>query len=134
MTTPFEPYTPVNGGMLKQFAGQTVSIMVRLESVAGTNVVANSTDNHKLRISLQREVHAPEGAWVEVIGVPSSGDSIRGKEVSDVNAAMSTKESELILFVLQLIQFHGEKIDFDAESYNTMTHLLRNVKDFYRSG
>lgn len=87
MTTPFEPYTPVNGGMLKQFAGQTVSIMVRLESVAGTNVVANSTDNIKLRISLQREVHAPEGAWVEVIGVPSSGDSIRGKEVSDINAS-----------------------------------------------
>ncbi|KAH8400455.1 hypothetical protein KR222_000445 [Zaprionus bogoriensis] len=113
MTKPFEPRTVVNGGMLKQSTGKTVSIMVRVESVAGTNLIAQSTDNHKLRISLLDEVSAPEGAWLEVIGVPSSGDVIRGEEV---------------------IEFGGEQIDFDAESYNTMTHLLNNVKQFYRCG
>lgn len=85
MSTPFEPYTPVNGGMLKQFAGQTVSIMAQLESVAGTNVVANSTDNHKLRVSLPSEAKGKEGGWVEIIGVPSSGDAIRGKDVSNIS-------------------------------------------------
>ncbi|KAM8720747.1 hypothetical protein ACLKA7_006739 [Drosophila subpalustris] len=113
MNTPFESRTLVNGGMLKQFVGQTVSIMVRVESVAGSTLLANSTDNHKLRISLPSDLGAPEGSWVEVIGVPNSGDVIRGKEV---------------------IEFGGEKIDFDTDSYNAMTQLLNNVKQFYRYG
>ncbi|EDV92169.1 replication protein A 14 kDa subunit A [Drosophila grimshawi] len=113
MNTHFEPRTLINGGMLKQFAGQTVSIMVRVESVAGTTLLANSTDNHKLRISLPSELGAAEGAWVEVIGNPNSADAIRAKEV---------------------IEFGGENIDFDTDGYNTMTQLLTNVKQFYQYG
>ncbi|KAH8411491.1 hypothetical protein KR215_005367 [Drosophila sulfurigaster] len=113
MNTPFESRTLVNGGLLKQFTGQSVSIMVRVESVAGTNLMASSTDNHKLRISLPSELSAAQGAWVEVIGVSSSGDTIRAKEV---------------------IEFGGENIDFDVDSYNAMTQLLNNVKLFYRYG
>ncbi|XP_017110076.2 uncharacterized protein RPA3 [Drosophila bipectinata] len=113
MMEPFDPRSIVNGGMLKQFAGQTVSIMVRVESVAGATLLANSTDNQKLRINLPGELGAAQGAWVEVIGVPHGSDSIRAKEV---------------------IEFGGENIDFDTEGYNGMTHVLNNVKAFYRSG
>ncbi|EDW65881.1 replication protein A 14 kDa subunit A [Drosophila novamexicana] len=113
MNVPFEPRTLVNGGMLKQFAGQTVSIMVRVESVAGTTLMGLSTDNQKLRISLPSELGAAQGAWVEVIGIPNAGDAIRAKEV---------------------IEFGGDNIDFDTDSYNAMTQLLNNVKQFYRHG
>lgn len=34
----------------------------------------------------------------------------------------------------QVIEFGGENIDFDTEGYNGMTHVLNNVKAFYRSG
>lgn len=81
MMEPFDPRSIVNGGMLKQFSGQTVSIMVRVESVAGTTLLASSTDNQKLKINLPGELGAAQGAWVEVIGVPHGSDSIRAKEV-----------------------------------------------------
>ncbi|ALC41137.1 CG15220 [Drosophila busckii] len=113
MNTPFEPRTLVNGGMIKQFAGQSVSIMVRVESVAGTTLLGNSTDNQKLKISLPNEICAVPGAWVEVIGIASPNEGIRAKEV---------------------VEFGGEDIDFDTDSYNTMTQLLNNVKQFYRYG
>lgn len=135
MNTPFEQRTLVNGGMLKQFAGQTVGIMVRVESVAGSTLLANSTDNHKLRISLPSDLSAAEGAWVEVIGVPSAGDAIRGKEVNTLDRIHYTEnESFNSSQYLQVIEFGGENIDFDTESYNTMTQLLNNVKQFYRYG
>ncbi|EDW07515.1 replication protein A 14 kDa subunit A [Drosophila mojavensis] len=113
MNTPFESRTLVNGGMLKQFTGQSVSIMVRVESVAGSTLLAISTDNQKLRINLPSELSAAQGSWVEVIGIPSAGDTIRAKEI---------------------IEFGGENIDFDVDSYNTMTQLLNNVQQFYRYG
>ncbi|XP_017029048.1 uncharacterized protein RPA3 [Drosophila kikkawai] len=113
MMEPFDPRSIINGGMLKQFSGQTVSIMVCVESVAGTTLLASSTDKHKLRINLPGELGAAEGAWVEVIGVPHGADSLRAKEV---------------------IEFGGENIDFDTDGYNGMAHLINNVKAFYRSG
>ncbi|BFG00426.1 replication protein A 14 kDa subunit A [Drosophila madeirensis] len=113
MMEPFDPRSIINGSMLKQFAGQTVSIMVRVESVAGSTLLASSTDNHKLRINLSTDLDAAQGAWVEVIGVPHGADTIRGKEV---------------------IEFGGENIDFDVDGYNGAAHLLNNVKSFYRSG
>ncbi|XP_030378244.1 replication protein A 14 kDa subunit [Scaptodrosophila lebanonensis] len=111
MSTSFEPRTFVNGALLKQFAGQSVSIIVRVDSVAGTTLIGESTDGHKLRISLPDESNLRKGSWVEVIGIPGGSDALRGKEV---------------------IEFTGT--DFDAEGYNGMTHLLNNVKDFYRYG
>ncbi|EDW82646.1 uncharacterized protein Dwil_GK10101 [Drosophila willistoni] len=110
----FDPRTIINGGMLKQFNGQTISIMVRVESVAGSQLVATSTDKQKLRINLSSgELSSAEGAWVEVIGVPHGNDTIRAQEV---------------------IEFGGEEIDFDADGYNSLAHLLNNVKQLFRSG
>ncbi|KAH8275984.1 hypothetical protein KR018_000484 [Drosophila ironensis] len=110
---PFDPRSIINGGMLKQYGAQTVSIMVCVESVAGTTLLATSSDNHKLRINLPNELSAVPGSWVEVIGVPHGSDTLRAKEV---------------------IEFGGENIDFDKEGYNGMVHVLNNVKSFYRSG
>lgn len=81
----YDPRSIINGGMLKQFSGQTVSIMVRVESVAGSTLLASSTDNHKLKINLPGELGAAEGAWVEVIGVPHGADTLRAKEVGALN-------------------------------------------------
>ncbi|KAI8034464.1 replication protein A 14 kDa subunit [Drosophila gunungcola] len=113
MMDAFDPRSIINGGMLKQFNGQTVSIMVRVESVAGSTLLASSTDNQKLKINLPGELGAADGAWVEVIGVPHGADTIRAKEV---------------------IEFGGENIDFDKDGYNGLSHLINNVKAFYRSG
>ncbi|KAH8340441.1 hypothetical protein KR067_002443 [Drosophila pandora] len=130
---PFDPRSIINGGMLKQFAGQTVSIMVRVESVAGTTLLASSTDNQKLKINLPGELGAAQGAWVEVIGVPHGSDSIRAKEVSSIRFIFRNIIN-FSDFPLQVIEFGGENIDFDTEGYNGMTHVLNNVKAFYRSG
>lgn len=35
---------------------------------------------------------------------------------------------------LQVIEFGGENIDFDKDGYNGLSHLINNVKAFYRSG
>ncbi|KAH8289801.1 hypothetical protein KR054_011199 [Drosophila jambulina] len=133
---PFDPRSIINGGMLKQFSGQTVSIMVCVESVAGTTLLANSTDKHKLRINLPGELGAAEGAWVEVIGVPHGADSLRAKEVKFLLDLASSPLLNLLSFMLnlQVIEFGGENIDFDTEGYNGMAHLINNVKAFYRSG
>lgn len=96
MNTPFESRTLVNGGMLKQFTGQSVSIMVRVESVAGSTLLAMSTDNQKLRINLPSELSATQGSWVEVIGIPSAGDTIRAKEVNIIVCLLEIYTCSLI--------------------------------------
>ncbi|XP_022215094.1 uncharacterized protein LOC111069371 [Drosophila obscura] len=113
MMEPFDPRSIINASMMKEFAAQTISIMVSVDSVAGSTLLATSTDNQKLRINLSTALDAAAGDWVEVIGVPHGADTIRAKEV---------------------IQFGGENIDFDTDGYNGAAQMLNNVKSFYRSG
>uniref|UniRef100_A0A1L8EH57 Putative replication factor a protein 3 n=2 Tax=Haematobia irritans TaxID=7368 RepID=A0A1L8EH57_HAEIR len=109
----FESRTHVNGNMLRQFAGQNISIMLCVEDEAGTNLTATSTDDQKISVVLPDSVGASSGDWIEVIGRPSGSTAIRAKEV---------------------ILFGDEKIDFDKEAYNMMVQFMNNCKEIYRCG
>jgi len=39
-----------------------------------------------------------------------------------------------LVLPFQVIEFGGENIDFDKDGYNGLSHLINNVKSFYRSG
>lgn len=77
----FESRTHVNGGMLRQFAGQNVSIMLCVDDEAGTNLTATSTDDQRITVQLADSVGASNGDWIEVIGRPTGATAIRAKEV-----------------------------------------------------
>lgn len=47
---------------------------------------------------------------------------------------MSDEILAIISIDSQVIEFGGDNIDFDTDSYNAMTQLLNNVKQFYRHG
>lgn len=81
MASSFETRTFVNGGMLRKFNGQNVSIFLRIEEEAGTNLVGLSTDKQKVRVKLQDSTGGRSGSWVEIIGKPMGSDVIEAKEV-----------------------------------------------------
>ncbi|XP_061389696.1 uncharacterized protein LOC133324886 [Musca vetustissima] len=109
----FEARTHVNGKMLRQFAGQNVSIMLCVENEAGTNLTGISTDDEKITVQLPDSVDATTGDWIEVIGKAMGPTSVKAKEA---------------------ILFGGENIDFDKEGYNMMVLFMNNCKEIYRSG
>ncbi|XP_005190714.1 uncharacterized protein LOC101895165 [Musca domestica] len=109
----FEARTHVNGNMLRQFAGQNVSIMLCVDSEAGTNLIGTSTDDQKVTVQLSDSVGASKGDWIEVIGKAMGSTSVKAKEA---------------------ILFGGENIDFDKEGYNMMVLFMNNCKEIYRSG
>ncbi|XP_017479191.1 PREDICTED: uncharacterized protein LOC108368783 [Rhagoletis zephyria] len=113
MAPAFEPRTFVNGGMLRKFNGQYVSIILRIEEEAGTNLIAMSTDKQKIRVKLQDPTGGRVGSWIEVIGKPIGGDAIDGKEA---------------------ILFAEDEPGLDEDAYNMMVEFLNNCKDIYRSG
>lgn len=80
----FEARTHVNGNMLRQFAGQNVSIMLCVDSEAGTNLIGTSTDDQKVTVQLSDSVGASKGDWIEVIGKAMGSTSVKAKEVSVV--------------------------------------------------
>ena len=81
MTSEFEPRILVNAGQLRQNANKTISIMLKVDSEAGNNLTATSTDKQKVQVKLPDMLGSRPGNWVEVIGTPVGGDSIRATEV-----------------------------------------------------
>lgn len=81
----FQPRTLVNGSMLRNFSGQHVSIHVNVptevERQAAT-IKAKTTDDVDVTISLSEPLNAPVKGWIEVIGVPTSPNTILNKEVN----------------------------------------------------
>ncbi|XP_067625999.1 uncharacterized protein RPA3 [Eurosta solidaginis] len=113
MAPAFEPRTFVNGAMLRKFNGQYVSILLRIEDEAGTNLNAVSTDKQKIRVKLQDPTGGRCGSWVEVIGKPMGSDTIDAKET---------------------ILFAEDDPALDEDAYNMMVEFLNNCKDIYKSG
>ncbi|XP_053957772.1 uncharacterized protein LOC128862950 [Anastrepha ludens] len=113
MAPAFESRTFVNGGMLRKFNGQYVSIFLRIEEEAGTNLIAMSTDNHKIRVKMQDSTGGRKGSWVEIIGKPVGSDAIDAKEA---------------------ILFAEDEPGLDVDAYNMMVEFLNNCKELYRSG
>lgn len=81
----FTPRALVNGSMLRNFIDQHVSIHVNVQSEVdrGASVIkATSSDDVEVTINLSEPLNSPVKGWIEVIGVPTSGNTIRNKEVS----------------------------------------------------
>lgn len=93
----FETRTHVNGGMLRQFAGQNVSIMLCVDDEAGTNLTATSTDDQRITVQLADSVGASNGDWIEVIGRPTGATAIRAKEVKHESTDLGIYAKLLLL-------------------------------------
>lgn len=81
----FTPRTLVNGSMLRNFISQHVSIHVNVQPEAergATSIKAKTTDDLDVTIGLSEPLNSPVVGWIEVIGIPTSGNAIRNKEVS----------------------------------------------------
>ncbi|CAD6998721.1 uncharacterized protein LOC101458193 [Ceratitis capitata] len=113
MAPAFESRTFVNGAMLRKFNGQNVSIFLRIEEEAGTDLIALSTDKQKIRVKLQDTTGGRTGSWVEIIGKPMGSDAIEAKEA---------------------ILFAEDEPELDEDAYNMMVEFLNNCKEIYRSG
>lgn len=74
----------VNGALLRNNIGQTVSIMVNADDVKSqsTTFKAKTTDDMEVQINLTEPLNVPVNGWIEVIGVPNSPNSIQNNEVS----------------------------------------------------
>lgn len=84
----FQSRTLVNGAMLRNFSGQHVSIHVNVPTEVerqATSIQAKTTDDMDVTISLSEPLNAPVKGWIEVIGVPTSPNAIRNKEVSFIH-------------------------------------------------
>lgn len=83
----FQSRTLVNGSMLRNFSGQHVSIHVNVPTEVerqATSIQGKTTDDLDVTISLAEPLNAPVKGWIEVIGVPTSANTIRNKEVNGV--------------------------------------------------
>lgn len=81
----FTPRTLVIGSMLRNFIDKHVSIHVNVESEVerGAEVInAKTTDDMDVTINLAEPLNSPVKGWIEVIGVPTSANTIRNKEVT----------------------------------------------------
>lgn len=73
----------INGALLKDYIGQNVSLLVKAQSNEGvSSLKAQTTDSKDVQISLTEALNSTLDGWVEVIGVPSGPNAIKGKEVS----------------------------------------------------
>ncbi|XP_055838599.1 uncharacterized protein LOC129906731 [Episyrphus balteatus] len=109
----FELRTPVNGSMLRNFIGKTVSLFVKIESESNSSTIrVKTTDDQEVRVTLSEPISARSSDWVEIIGTPAGPDAIRAREV--------------ILF--------GGNQDLDVEGYNMMVQFWNHSKDIYRQG
>jgi len=79
----FESRKIVNGGLLRRFLNQKVSIFVKITNIdsSGKMLRGTSTDNIDLKIQLNTPINTPIDDWVEIIGVPNSPDPIHCTEV-----------------------------------------------------
>lgn len=77
----------VNGALLRNNIGQTVSIMVHAEDVKPqtTTFHAKTTDDMEVQINLTEPLNVSVNGWIEVIGVPNSPSSIQNNEVSKLS-------------------------------------------------
>lgn len=83
----FAPRTLVSGSMLRNFISQHVSIHVNVQQEAerGSTVInAKTTDDLDITIDLAEPLNSPVKGWIEVIGVPTSANAIRNKEVRQI--------------------------------------------------
>lgn len=81
----FTPRTLVTGSMLRNFIDKHVSIHVNVESEVerGVSVIhAKTTDDLDVTIEISEPLNSPVKGWIEVIGIPTSANTIRNKEVT----------------------------------------------------
>lgn len=87
----FVPRTIINGALLGKFISQNVSIHVNVleEAERGSRSFKGKTsDNVDVTITPTDPLNVRVQGWIEVLGVPSSPDSIRSKEVSQAHFVM----------------------------------------------
>ncbi|XP_031624800.1 replication protein A 14 kDa subunit A [Contarinia nasturtii] len=80
----FTPRTLVNGSMLRNFIDQHVSIHVNVQTEVdrGASVIkATTSDDLDVEIQLSEPLNSPVKGWIEVIGVPTSANTIQNKEI-----------------------------------------------------
>ncbi|XP_055303028.1 uncharacterized protein LOC129568783 [Sitodiplosis mosellana] len=80
----FTPRTLVTGSMLRNFIDKHVSIHVNVETEVdrGASVIkAKSSDDQDVTIELSEPLNSPVKGWIEVIGIPTSANTIRNKEI-----------------------------------------------------
>lgn len=80
----FVPRTIINGGLLRSFISQNVSLIVHVEeevALQSRSFVGKTTDDVTVTIQLDDPLNVQVKGWIEVIGVPSGADTIRNKEV-----------------------------------------------------
>lgn len=98
----FAPRTNINGALLRSFISQHVSLVVNVEEEAERqckSFTAKTTDDHTVNIMLAEPLNVPVKGWIEVIGVPSSPDTIRNKEVSAMLAlSKQQNRAQLVYF------------------------------------
>lgn len=85
----FTARTMVNGAMLRNYINEYVSIHVNVEQEAERHssvIRAKTTDDLDVTINLSEPLNASVKGWIEVIGVPTSGNAIRNKEVCSVHS------------------------------------------------
>lgn len=69
---------------MRNFSGQHVSIHVNVPTEVerqATSIKAKTTDDMDVTITLSEPLNAPVKGWIEVIGIPTSPNAIRNKEV-----------------------------------------------------
>lgn len=80
----FTPRTLVTGSMLRNYIDTHVSIHVNVpqEVDRGATVIkATTTDDLDVTINLSEALNSPVKGWIEIIGIPTSANTIRNKEV-----------------------------------------------------
>lgn len=86
---PFTPRTLVTGSMLRNFIDKYVSIHVNVHTEVdrgATVIKATTTDDLEVIINLAEPLNSPVKGWIEVIGMPTSANTIRNKEVRSVDS------------------------------------------------
>lgn len=99
------PAAFVNAGLLRQFIGRrvrTVLQVVRSESGSGS-VVGKSTDDHQITVS--GSPSKPLTAFVEVIGIADSNQSIRADTITNFGDSfgMFPNSGLILLFRSQIL-------------------------------
>lgn len=83
----FAPRTIINGALMRNFISQHVSLTVHVEEEAERqckSFKAKTTDDSTVNVMLAEPLNVSIKGWIEIIGVPSSPDTIRNKEVSNI--------------------------------------------------
>uniref|UniRef100_A0A1A9WXV0 Replication factor A protein 3 n=1 Tax=Glossina brevipalpis TaxID=37001 RepID=A0A1A9WXV0_9MUSC len=103
----------VNGGLMKNFIGQNVSVLLCVNEEIGPNLITTSTDDQSITVKVSEVVGAKEGEWIEVHGKPLNSNTIHCKEI---------------------MSFGGEDVDLDKESYDMLVNYMNNCREIYTRG